>query len=305
MKQKADASRSILLTHPERVVYPDGGYTKRDVADYYLAVAARLLPEVIGRPLSLLRCPGGTAAQCFFQKHDAGNLGAHVGSVSLTEKDGDAAPYIVIDDVVGLMELVQMNTLELHVWGARANDPEHPDRIVFDLDPDTQISWSELVAGARALRDALAEFKLASFVRLSGGKGVHLVVPIARGPDWEEVKQFCEAFARLMVARHAERFIASASKTKRHGRIFIDWLRNTRGATSVANWSLRARVGAPAVMPLRWADLARVRGAQAFDLATAKKRAASRAQPWPDFERASKQRLPKLADLDETISSRR
>lgn len=288
------ASGEVSITHPERLVYVDAGYSKQDVADYYRAVAPRLLAEIAGRPLSILRCPDGVGGTCFFQKHHAGTLGAHVRSVRLREKTGRSDHYLYVEDEAGVLELVQMNVLEFHPWGARVDDPDRPDRLVFDLDPDPGIGWAALVAAARDVRRQLRAAGLESFVRLSGGKGVHVVVPITRGPGWAEAKAFCEAFADAMATRDPATYIATASKAKRRGRIFIDWLRNTRGATSVASWSLRARAGAPVAVPLRWQALAATNGPAAYDLMAAKRRAlALRTEPWAGFE-ALDQALPAL-----------
>lgn len=273
------------LTSPDRVVYEDAGISKGDVAAYYGVVARWLLPEIIGRPLSLLRCPDGADAACFFQKHQADSLGANVHSITLSETSG-TGDYIYIEDLDGLLDLVQMNALEFHPWGARTNDVEHPDRLVFDLDPAEGITWAQVKAAARDVRDRLAEAGLRSWVRLSGGKGLHVVVPVRAKADWAQAKAFCEAFADAMVAASPQRYIAHASKAAREGRIFIDWLRNTRGATSVASWSLRARAGAPVCMPVTWEELARIRQAGAFDLRKAARRADSlKADPWEGFTR--------------------
>lgn len=287
-KSRSGAAR---LTSPERVVFPDAGYTKGDVADYYRAVERWLLPELIERPLSLVRCPDGITSACFFQKHHANTLGANVHSVAIRESEGKDE-YLYVRDIEGVLDLVQMNTLELHPWGARIDNVEQPDRLVFDLDPAENVSWAQLKAAARDVRDRLSEVKLDSWVRLSGGKGVHVVVPIRRGPDWSQVKAFCSAFAEAMVEQAPLRYIATASKAARKDRVFIDWLRNTRGATSVASWSLRARPGAPVSMPLTWDELSRVRSANAFDLKKAMRRAATlKNDPWDGFTRV-RQSLP-------------
>ena len=289
---KAGAA-TVRITHPDRVVFPGTKITKQDVADYYAGVMRWLLPEIAGRPLSVIRCPGGAGATCFFQKHHADKLGAHVASILLREKDGGSDRYLYVEDARGVLELVQMNALEFHPWGARVDDPERPDRLVFDLDPAPGISWRDLVAAAKDVRARVEKHGLESFPRLSGGKGLHVVVPIRRGPDWAEAKAFCERIADEMAAEDPSRYLAHASKAERKGRIFIDWLRNTRGATSVASWSLRARAGAPVAMPLRWEELARMKGPAAFDLAAALKRAkALRAHPWGDFAK-TKQSLPR------------
>lgn len=291
-KARAQPTRragEVTLTHPERVVFPGTRITKQDVADYYRAVARWMLPELVRRPLSVVRCPDGAGEACFFQKHHADSLGARVQAVRLKEKAGAGADYLYVDDIEGVIELVQMNALEFHPWGARVDEPDKPDRLVFDLDPAPGMEWTTVIAAARDVRLRLADAGLEGFPRLSGGKGVHVVVPIRRGPDWNQVKNFCGAFAEAMSAQKPMTYLATASKAKREGRIFIDWLRNARGATSVASWSLRARDGAPVAMLLSWTELGRTRSGHDFDLTRALRRAKSlRADPWKDFARAAR-----------------
>lgn len=283
----------VRITHPARVVYADNGTTKGQVATYYAAVARWMLPELVDRPLSMVRCPGGTDSACFFQKHHAAKLGGNVRAVALEEKDGGEDDYVYIRNLKGLLELVQMNTLEFHPWGARVDKPDSPDRLVLDLDPAPEVAWNAVVTAAREIRGRLQEQGLASFVRTSGGKGLHVVVPFRRGPGWPAVKAFCETLADAMVAREPQRYIATASKAQRAGRIFIDWLRNTRGATSVCSWSLRAREGAPVAMPLHWEELDGIGSGAAFDLGAALERAAAlAADPWEGI-RTVQQRLPR------------
>lgn len=275
---------AVAISHPERVVYPKQKLRKGDVADYYRQMARWILPEIAGRPLSLLRCPDGVGKACFFQKHHGPGLGDAVHAVPLQQKSG-REDYVYIDDARGLLQLVQMNTLELHPWGATVDDPEHPDRLVFDLDPGEGVSWAQVKAAARDVRDRLLQIGLQSFVRLSGGKGVHVVVPLQPTADWEQAKAFCEAFAQAMALQQPDRYVATMSKAKRRGVIFIDWLRNTRGATSVCSWSLRARESAGVAVPLRWDELARVSAADAFPMAKALARAKRlKADPWQGIE---------------------
>lgn len=284
------------LSSPDKLLYPADNISKRDVARYYRAVAQRLLPEVARRPLSLLRCPGGIRGSCFFQKHHAVVLGEHVQAVRLREKSGERADYLYIEDAAGLEDLVQMNVLELHPWGSTIDDVEHPDRLVFDLDPGPGVCWRDVVQAARDIRARLEAMDLEGFVRLSGGKGLHVVVPIRPGPTWEEARDFCEAFARTMVRDAPDRYIATASKARRAGLIFIDWLRNSRGATSVCNWSLRARAGAGAAVPLDWAELGRSRSGSDYPMDRAARRAASlRRDPWTGWDRACRQRIDRPA----------
>lgn len=286
-------SGDVAITHPERVVFARKKLSKGDVADYYRQMARWILPEIGGRPLSLLRCPDGVGKACFFQKHHGVGLGDAVHAVPLQQKSG-REEYVFIDDARGLLQLVQMNTLELHPWGATVADPEHPDRLVFDLDPGEGVSWAQVKRGAREVRDRLQEVGLQSFVRLSGGKGVHVVVPLQPKADWNEAKAFCEAFAQAMAAQAPDRYVATMSKAKRTGVIFIDWLRNTRGATSVCSWSLRARESAGVAVPLRWEELARVSAADAFPMDKALARAKRlKADPWQGIERL-RQTLPTL-----------
>ncbi|MCA1798823.1 MAG: DNA ligase D [Xanthomonadaceae bacterium] len=262
------------ISSPERVVYANPRTTKGDVADYYRKIAPLMLRDLARRPLSLLRCPDGITGQCFYQKHL-----------------GDAE-YIYVEDTEGLLELVQMNALEFHPWGATTADPERPDRLVFDLDPGDGVAWKDVVGAARDVRDKLAGAGLESWVRTTGGKGLHVMVPIAPGPDWGEAKEFCETFAKALAEFEPQRYIAVAAKARRKGRIFIDWLRNARGATSVCSWSLRARDGAPVAVPLRWDELGRLRSPAAYDLRKALRRASSlQEDPW-DAMRACRQILP-------------
>jgi bifunctional non-homologous end joining protein LigD len=275
----ADASE-WRLTSPERIVYADAGITKREVADYYLAVADLLLQEIGGRPLSIIRCPDGAAGTCFFQKHVTAGL-KHVDTVRLKEESGANANYLVVNDLEGLMELVQFNALEFHPWGSRAKQPERADRVVFDLDPGPGVPWTEVKRAAREVRDRLQEIGLVSFLRTSGGKGLHVVVPLNPGCSWGLVKPFARGVCEALAQSSPERYVVTATKSKRDGRIFLDYLRNGRGATSVASWSLRARPGAPVAVPLEWSALARLPRPDAFDLHSAQRRATRLTRhPW-------------------------
>jgi len=283
----------VTVSHPERIVYPQTRITKLDVARYYAAVAGQLLADVGGRPLSIVRCPRGIGGPRFFQRHYSPGLGAHTHSVKVVEKSGRAAPYLYIDDERGLLELAQMDTVELHAWGARAANPDRPDRVIFDLDPAPGIAWPAMTAAAARVRSELRSARLESFVRLTGGKGLHIVAPFTTGPSWTEVSAFCKSLAARLVEEQPATFVATASKARRTDHIFIDWLRNSRGATSIANWSLRARPGAPAAMPLRWEELPATRSGGDYDLSAAQRRAQRRARnPWARFTRL-KQRLPR------------
>lgn len=291
---KADAGNAggaVTITHPERVVYPQDRITKGQVADYYRRIAPLLLPELAGRPLSLLRCPDGAGGECFFQKHHAPSLGKAVHAIALKQKSG-TEDYLYVEDVEGVLALVQMNTLELHPWGSRVDAPEQPDRLVFDLDPGPGVPWTQVKEAAREIRANLRKTGLESFVRLSGGKGLHVVAPIDPGPGWDTVKDFCEAFANAMAQHRPDRYIATMSKAKREQKIFIDWLRNGRGSTSVCSWSLRAREHATVAVPLRWEDLGKISSPGEFTMDKALQRAAHlKRDPW-DGIATLKQALP-------------
>jgi bifunctional non-homologous end joining protein LigD len=245
----------VTVSSRERLVFPDSDVTKGELADYYAAVSTIMLPWAANRPISLVRCPQGRAKRCFFQKHDAGVFGEHVHQVPILEKDGHTEDYLYIDDADGLVTCVQMGTIEFHGWGSSVATLEKPDRMVFDLDPDEELDFSIVKKAAEDLKEHLAEMGLVSFAMLSGGKGVHVVVPLQPEAEWPAVKDFADRFARAMEAAEPERFVANMSKAKRKGRIFIDYLRNQRGATAVLPYVARARSGAPVAAPVSWTEL--------------------------------------------------
>lgn len=244
----------VRLTHPDRVFYPDQGLTKRDLVDYYAAVAERMLPYLAGRPLGLVRCPRGQGKPCFFQRHAGSGVPAAIRRVRIAELgNGAAADYLAVDDLAGLLALVQIGVLEIHPWGARADDPERPDRLVFDLDPDEGLRRARVVEAAREVRDRLAALGLASFVKTTGGKGLHVVLPLApRRQGWDEARAFTRAVAEAMARDRPSVYTDTAAKASRAGRVFIDYLRNARGASAIAPYSTRARPGALVAMPLAW-----------------------------------------------------
>ncbi|MEH6789721.1 DNA ligase D [Parasphingorhabdus sp.] len=245
----------IKISSRDRVIFPDAGATKGDLADYYENVGALMLPWIAHRPVSLVRCPQGRAKKCFFQKHDAGSFGDQVKNVPITEKDGGAEDYLYIESIGGLLACVQMGTIEFHDWGSQIAALERPDRMVFDLDPDEEIDFAAVRKAASDIGQALADIGLASFPMLSGGKGIHVVVPLEPEAEWPEVKDFARRFSTALAQTEPDRFTATMSKDKRKGKIFIDWLRNQRGATSVVPYSARAREGAPVAAPVSWDKL--------------------------------------------------
>jgi bifunctional non-homologous end joining protein LigD len=257
---------TITISNRDRVLFPDSGQTKGDLADYYARIAPLMLPFAANRPISLVRCPQGRAKKCFFQKHDSGAFGDHVRQVSIREKDGGAEDYIYVEDADGLLACAQMGTIEFHGWASRADAVEKPDRLIFDLDPDEGMDFAKVREAAQDIRDHLSDIGLVSFAMLSGGKGVHVVVPLTLGQDWETHKDFASRFAQALSAAEPDRFVATMSKAKRKDRIFIDWLRNQRGSTAILPYSARARPGAPVAMPIDWNELESMKDAHPFDI---------------------------------------
>ncbi len=246
---------TIKITNRDRVIFDESDVTKGDLADYYTALSGLILPFAGNRPISLVRCPQGRSRACFFQKHDAGSFGDAVHQVPIREKDGSTENYLYVDDADGLVACVQMGTIEFHGWGSSNQTLEKPDRLVFDLDPDEGLDFDDTKKAAEYLKTQLAELGLVSFAMLSGGKGVHVVVPLTPKAEWPAVKDFADRFARALASAEPDRFVASMAKAKRKGRIFIDWLRNQRGSTAVMPYSARARAGAPVAAPVSWSEL--------------------------------------------------
>ena len=295
--KKADpASRDrfgIKVSNEERVIYPGEGLTKGDLADYYGAIESLMLVDMAKRPISLIRCPQGRAKQCFFQKHDNGSMGPHVKHVPVEESDGEVQDYLYVQDARGILACVQMGTIEFHGWGSKVSKLEYPDRLVFDLDPDEGLDFNKVKAAAERLRDLLADLGLVTFPLLTGGKGIHVVAPLDAKADWPEVKSFAERFSRAIAEAEPETFTANIRKNQRKGRIFLDWLRNQRGATAVMPYSARAKEGAPVAAPVAWEELDEFKSGAAFSIRDADElldRASSKLLAgWGE----AKQRLPK------------
>jgi bifunctional non-homologous end joining protein LigD len=259
-------SFGIAITNPDRVIYPEDGLTKKDLADYYAEIEALMMVDAARRPITLIRCPQGRGKHCFFQKHDSGSMGEFVKHIPIKEKDGEVADYLYFEDVRGLLACVQMGTIEFHGWGSRVDKVEYPDRLVFDLDPDVGLDFAAVRSAAVRLRELLTDLGLKSFPLLTGGKGIHVVVPLDRSADWTAVKSFAERFSRAVAEAEPERFTANIRKVQRKGRIFLDWLRNQRGATAVLPYSARAREGAPVAAPIAWEELDEYNGGNAFSI---------------------------------------
>lgn len=266
-QQPAAAPESdVTISSRDRVIFPEAKATKGDLADYYAAIAPLLLPHAARRPISLVRCPQGRAKKCFFQKHDSGSFGDHVHHVPIKEKDGGHEDYLYVDDADGLLACVQMGTIEFHGWDSHVETLEKPDRMVFDLDPDEGLAFEDVKKAATDIRRQLADIGLISFAMLSGGKGVHVVVPLDPGHSWDAHKDFSKRFAEALSMAEPERYVATMSKAKRKGKIFIDWLRNQRGSTAIMPYSARARENAPVAVPIGWEALADVAKAGAWTI---------------------------------------
>lgn len=251
----ASAAPSINISNPDRVLFPEAGITKGQLADYYRQVADAMLPWCGDRPLTIIRCPQGRAKKCFFQKHDAGVFGENVKQVPIREKNGTSESYMFIESADGLMTCVQNGTIEFHGWGSRIEDVEKADRLVFDLDPDEGLGFQAVREAAVEFRDLLHQLGLETFPMVTGGKGVHVIAPLTPEAEWPQVKDFAHRFAKAAALAQPNRFTAELSKARRRGRIFVDYLRNQRGATAVMPYSVRARPGAPVAVPITWNEL--------------------------------------------------
>jgi len=284
---EVEAKPAIKLTHPDRVYWPDAGVTKEGLADYYAEVWRYMAPFVVGRPLSLVRCPNGIAGECFFQKHAWQGLSRSIRPVH-DPKDTSDEPILVIDDFAGLIGLVQAGVLEIHPWGSSLAALEQPDMIIMDLDPDASVSWSEVTAAAHEVRDRLAQNGLTSFIKTTGGKGLHVVAPLRPEADWDAVKAFTKRIADGMTADSPDRYVATVTKAKRRGKILVDYLRNGRGATAVGPYSTRSRPGATVSMPLTWDEVDSGIGPSYFNVTNTPTRLAGLTQdPWRDFRKAA------------------
>jgi bifunctional non-homologous end joining protein LigD len=281
----------IRITHPDRIVYPPQGITKLDLARFYESIADWILPHLRSRPTSLVRCPEGLARECFYQKHVGVWAPAALRRVRIREKK-KVGDYLVVDDLPGLIGLVQIGILEIHTWNAVVERLEQPDRLVFDLDPGDGVPWRAVVAAAHLVRAHLQHLGLESFLKTTGGKGLHLVVPIDAGPGWDDCLAFARSVAEDLARKSPRAFTANVAKNERRGRIYIDYLRNLRGATAVAAYSTRARPGAPVSTPLSWDELSPRLRSDHYTVSNLPRRLASlRIDPWTDYDR-TRQALP-------------
>jgi bifunctional non-homologous end joining protein LigD len=279
----------VRLSSPDKILYPEQGITKGQLADYYVAVAERMLPHVARRPITMVRCPTGRGKKCFFQRHAGSGVPEQLAEVTVPGFDN---PYLYIEDVAGLVAMVQMGVLEMHPWGVTVEHPDKADRIIFDLDPDEALGFGDVIDAAKEVRERLSALGLVSFVKTTGGKGLHVVLPVAPTADWREVKSFAKGISADMAADAPERYLTKVSKAERAGRIFIDYLRNDPTSTAVAPYSTRSRAGAPVAMPVEWQALTPKLDPCDYTVTTVPGLiAAQRADPWADMP-AIEQRLP-------------
>ncbi len=290
-RKNSKVATQLNITHPEKVLDRESGMTKLALAQYYVGVAERMLPHIVDRPLSVVRCPEGSGKPCFFQKHVGRGLPSGVESIPIpNRKTGEAEEFLTLSTVDGLIGMAQMGVLEIHPWGSRNETLDQPDRVIFDLDPDAAIGWSTLAATADELRRGLKKLGLVSFLKSTGGKGLHLVVPVEPEYEWPAVKQFAHQVVLEMEAAQPELYITKMSKAERKNRIFLDYLRNDREATSIAPFSPRARSGAPVAITLDWKEL-KSAAAPAFHVGDfAQWRARLNRDPWKEMTK-TKQHL--------------
>lgn len=272
------------LTNLDKVLYPDQGITKGQLIAYLAVVAEWALPHIADRPLTIVRCPEGRKKPCFFQKHILAGSPRAIHPLPITEIDGEVVQYMRIEDMAGLIALAQLGTLEIHTWGSRADKPERPDLAVFDLDPDVGLGWERVALAAFAMRRKLHDIGLDSFLKTTGGKGLHVVVPIERRVDWDELKQFTKQVVETMEKEEPTLYTTNMAKKARKGKIFLDYLRNGRNATFIAPYSPRARDGAPVAVPITWEELAHGVDPLAFTTASVPRRLATLGEdPWKDI----------------------
>ena len=283
-RREGKTSTGLAITHPDKVLDAASGMTKRDLAEYYRAVSGHLLPHISNRPLSVVRCPDGNSKPCFFQKHIGLGLPPGVNSVSIrSPKTGEKEDFLTVETSEGLVGLAQMGVLEIHPWGAQNDSLDRPDRIIFDLDPDAAIDWPEIAQTARDLRGRLKKLGLESFLKSTGGKGLHVVVPIEAENEWAAIKEFAHRLVLDMEKEKPDLYVTTVTKATRKNRIYLDYLRNDRGSTSVAAYSPRARQGTPVAMPLKWNELDATK-APAFHVGDFDQwRARLRRDPWTGF----------------------
>jgi bifunctional non-homologous end joining protein LigD len=272
----------VRVSNPDKVLYREHGITKADLAGYYEAVSGWMLPHLAERPLTIVRCPQGYHGDCFFQKHMDEVDSPAVRKVVVKEEKG-ARTYGAVRDLAGIITVVQLGTLELHTWNSRADRLEHPDRVTLDIDPDPTVTWADVVQAAREIRVVLEALELECYVKTTGGKGLHVVVPLVRRSGWDEVREFARAVVATVAAASPKRYTLQLSKARRKHRLLLDYYRNGRGATAVEVYSTRARTGATVSTPVSWEELEAGIDPQAFTAETVPARLAAGIDPWRSY----------------------
>lgn len=275
----------VTLSHPDKMFFPERKLRKRDIAEFYAGVSSLMVPHLRDRPLSLVRCPDGWNGQCFYQKHAADSVNRSVRRILVPEGKGHSA-YLSASTATAIVGLVQWGAIEMHPWGSRGPKLDRPDRLIFDFDPDDAVEWGDLVTAVRATRALLEQLGLTGFLKTTGGKGLHVVVPIRPVLEWDRVKTFAKAVADLLASNDTDRFTSSMSMAQRKNRIFVDYLRNAEGATAIAPFSVRARANAPVSTPIAWGELAKDVRFDHFNVVNIPARLARlKNDPWSDFFR--------------------
>lgn len=279
------ALRSLRITHPDRVIDETSGFTKKNLVAYYAAVASLILPHLKDRPTSLVRAPSGISGELFFQKHAEATS---IPGIKLLnpELDPGHAPLLEIPSAAALLEATQVNVVEFHTWNATTRSIRKPDRMTFDLDPGEGVGWSEVQEATQLVRSFLNELGLTSFLKTSGGKGLHVVVPLKRFYDFDTVRDFSHAIVTHLASVVPQRFVAKSGPTNRIGKIFVDYIRNGFGATTVSAWSVRARPGLGVSVPVAWEELASLTGGAQWTATTIAERINTGNSPWQGYEAA-------------------
>jgi bifunctional non-homologous end joining protein LigD len=286
MAAEAIEIAGVRVTSPDRILYEGQGISKRDLAEYYVRIERWVMPELRDRPLTLLRCPAGSEKECFFQRRANDSVPDSIRRVPVTVAGDEPVEHLAVDSIQGVIALVQLGVLEMHLWGARRDRLDRPDRLVMDLDPAPGLPFSAVMDAALEMRQTLHDLGLVSFVKTTGGKGLHVVAPIVRRTGWAELRAVSHAIATRLAAAHPDRYLAKASKSERVGRVFIDYLRNGPGATAIASYSTRARAGAPVSLPLAWEELSESLRPEGWSVRNVPDRLESLAvDPWEDFAR--------------------
>jgi bifunctional non-homologous end joining protein LigD len=287
----------VRLTHADRVLYPVQKTTKRDLALFYESIADWILPHLADRPTALVRCPEGMGKECFYQKHVGVWAPDSLRRVKIREKT-KIGEYLVVDSLPALVGLVQLGILEIHTWNSVVEHLERPNRVVFDLDPGPGVPWTRVIEGARLIRERLLALGLESFVKTTGGKGLHVVVPLSPGPTWDEGAEFARRLAESVAREDPRGYVSHMAKSARQGKIFIDYLRNVRGATSVAAYSTRAKAQAPVSVPLGWDELSPAIKSDHYTIANLPRRLAGlKTDPWAKYG-TTRQKLPRVEALE-------